>query len=228
MTRALGLMAVGLALVVLAAPAARAGGRYGSFGVQMGVYRYPPPGGYAPGGHHFHHHRAYSAPAGYGHGYAPAYGHAPVMMMAPAAGCSGVGYAPRMAAVGGCSGSGYGYSYGHAFGPVSPVHGYADPQAGLLTFGGGLLEALEFARRLRTKIDEFDGGGGGGSAATKKEIADLRKDIEALRAEVKAINVPPNLGAQLTEINSKLDAQRADIEGMKKALKEKLPGIVFP
>ncbi len=228
MSRALGVFAIGLVLAVLAAPTARAGGHYGSFGFQMGLYHYPPPGGYAPaaGGHH---HRAYTAPAGYGY--------APMMMMAPAAGCSGAGYAPMMMApAGGCSGSGYAPAYGYAapgYGYAAPSYGYAAPQQGLLTFAGGAGGIVETIRALKEIRDTFDDlrGGGKQDTATKESLDRLQADVNALRAEFNAkgiATVPADLGGQLKEINRKLDALKADNEGIKKTLKSKFGDLVFP
>ena len=68
-----------LALPVLASSAQAWGTRYGSHGIQLGFYRYPPPGGYAipyvgaaPSSGY-----GYSYSPGYGMGYAPSPGYAP-------------------------------------------------------------------------------------------------------------------------------------------------------
>ncbi len=222
MTRALGLVTAGLGLVVLAAPTARAGGHYGSFGFQMGLYHYPPPGGYAPaaGGSH---HRAYSAPA---YGYAPAAGYAPMMMMAPAAGCSGAGYAPMMAPAG-CSGSGYSApAYGYAapaygYGYAAPGYGYAAPQAqaGFLPYGagGGILDALRALKEIRDTFDDFRGGSKDrGDSATKDEVTKLRSEVESLRRDLTTLKVPENLDLRLEQIRNDQEKLKLDLATLRR------------
>ncbi len=214
MTRMLGMFTAGLAVVVVATPGAKAGGYY--FGVQFG---HQPRA-------HAHHQRAYSAPATYG--YAPAAGYAPMVMMAPAAGCSGAGFAPMMAPSGGCYGSGVAYGYAApGYGYTAPGYGYgcAAPQSGVLSMIGGAGGIVETIRALKEIRDTFDDlrGGGKQDTATKEELAKLRTEVEGIRKDITLLNVPANLDLRLEAIRNEqqkmsleLQTLRRDVEALKK------------
>ena len=218
MTRMLGLFTGGLALAVLAAPGARAGGpHYGSFGVQMGLYRYPPPGGYAVGGGH--HHRSYSAPAGYAYtpGYAysptPGYSYTPGYSLSPG-GCSGMSYSPS----GGCSGM----SYSPTPGPyLSPGYYSPTPQAGLLSAAGGIRETLELIREVREFLKGGGGDRGGGDGGSSADLDDLRRRVKDLEAR----DVPPNLKNTLKQLGDDLSAVRTTAKRAEGKADEALRGI---
>jgi hypothetical protein len=82
---------------------------------------------------------------------------------------------------------------------------------------GGLLDSI---RAIKDIMKEVEGFRPAADSATKKELQEIRDDLKALKAEVKAITVPRNLDKQLKEIKELIQEQRADFEDLRKAIRK--------